>query len=83
MTPSPQAIFSAPAVRLGAPFGFECVAETTSAVDVNGAKATFGEGGEIIPHLYWRSGRVLYTVSGPLPAATLAAIARSLKPVGG
>ena len=59
MTPSPQAIFSAPAVGLGDPFGFECGAETTSTVDVNGAKATFGEGGEIIPHLYWRSGRVL------------------------
>ncbi len=52
-------------------------------VDVNAAKATFGQGGEIIPHLFWRSGRVLDTVSGPFPAATLAAIARSLKPVGG
>jgi hypothetical protein len=68
---------------LGDPFGFECGAETTSTVDVNGAKATFGQGGEIIPHLFWRSGRVLYTVSGPFPAVTLAAIARSLKPVGG
>lgn len=68
---------------LGDPFGFECGAETTSTVDVNGAKATFGQGGEIIPHLFWRSGPVLYTVSGPFPAATLAAIARSLKPVGG
>jgi hypothetical protein len=68
---------------LGDPFGFECGAETTSTVDVNGAKATFGQGVEIIPHLYWRSGGVLYTVSGPFPAATLAAIARSLKPVGG
>ena len=38
---------------------------------------------EIVPHLYWRSGRVLYTVSGPFPAATLTAVARSLQPVGG
>jgi hypothetical protein len=68
---------------LGDPFGFECGAETSSSVDVNGTKATFAQGGEIIPHLYWRSGKVLYTVSGPFPAATLSAIARSLKPVGG
>jgi hypothetical protein len=68
---------------LGDPFGFECGNEATSTVDVNGAKATFGQGGEIIPHLFWRAGKVLSTVSGPFPAATLAAIARSLKPVGG
>ncbi|HEU5211456.1 MAG TPA: hypothetical protein VFU10_01675 [Gaiellaceae bacterium] len=68
---------------LGDPFGFECGAETSSTIDVEGAKATFGQGGEIVPHLYWRSGRVLYTVSGPFPAPTLAAVARSLKPVGG
>jgi len=68
---------------LGDPFGFECGSETTSSVSVNGAKATFAQGGEIIPHLYWQSGHVLYTVSGPYPAATLAAVARSLKLVGG
>ncbi len=65
------------------PFGFECGSEQASAVDVGGAKATFASGAEIVPHLYWRSGRVLYTVSGPFPAATLAAVARSLEPVGG
>ena len=69
---------------LGDPFGFECGSEVRqSTVDVNGAKATFGSGAEIVPHLYWRSGNVLYTVSGPFPAATLAAVARSLEPVGG
>ena len=65
------------------PFGFECGSEQASTVDVNGAKATFASGAEIVPHLYWRSGNVLYTVSGPFPAATLAEVARSLKPVGG
>ena len=65
------------------PFGFECGSEQASTVDVGGAKATFASGAEIVPHLYWRSGRVLYTVSGPFPAATLAAVARSLEPVGG
>ena len=64
------------------PFGFECGSEQASTVDVDGAKATFASGAEIVPHLYWRSGRVLYTVSGPFPAATLAAVARSLEPVG-
>ena len=43
----------------------------------------YASGAEIVPHLYWRAGRVLYTVSGPFPAATLAAVARSLEPVGG
>jgi hypothetical protein len=65
------------------PFAFECGSEQASNVDVDGAKATYASGAEIVPHLYWRSGRLLYTVSGPFPAATLAAVARSLEPVGG
>jgi hypothetical protein len=55
----------------------------TETVDVGGVKATYASGAEIVPHLYWRSGRVVYTVSGPFPAATLGEVARSLEPVGG
>jgi hypothetical protein len=66
------------------PFGFECGSEQASKVDLGGGvKATYAAGAEIVPHLYWRAGRVLHTISGPFPAATLAAVARSLEPVGG
>ncbi len=63
------------------PFGVECGRLTTRQVSVSGAPATFGIGPEITPHLFWRDGAVLNTVSGPFPAATLVQIAESLTPV--
>jgi len=65
------------------PFGFECGVVRTERVSVGGVAATFGEGPEIVPHLYWRDGRVLHTVSGPFSKDTLVEIAASLAPVGG
>ena len=44
--------------------------------------ATYGAGPQTVPHLYWRSGRLLHTISGPYPKATLVRIAESLRPLG-
>ncbi len=72
--------------RLGAafpndPFGFECGVLRTQRVTIDGVQGTYGEGPEIVPHLYWRAGGVVHTVSGPFPRATLVEIAESLEPV--
>jgi hypothetical protein len=64
----------------GDPFGGECLFEYTSPVTVRGVQATYGIGAEIEPHLYWRQGNVLYTVSGPFPRRDLVTIANSLAP---
>ena len=50
-------------------------------VTVRGARGTFGVGTLIRPHLYWREGGVLLTLSGPFPAETLVQVADSLAPV--
>lgn len=63
------------------PFGVECGRLSSAQVSVAGLPATFGIGPEITPHVFWRDGAVLFTVSGPLPAATLVAIAESLTPI--
>jgi hypothetical protein len=63
------------------PFGFECGVLRTQRVMIDGVQATYGEGPEIVPHLYWRAGGIVHTVSGPFPRATLVAIAESLGPV--
>jgi hypothetical protein len=63
------------------PFGVECMRLSTRSVTVGGVPATFGIGPEIAPHLFWRDGALLHTVSGPFPAATLLEIAESLTPV--
>ena len=67
---------------LSNPFGFECGIVREQQVDVGAVRATYGEGPEIVPHLYWREGNVLHTISGPLPRAELVAIAESLERVG-
>ena len=65
----------------GDPFGAECVRQFTETARVaGGATATYATSTLTTPHLYWRNGRLLYTLSGPFPKATLAAIARSLAP---
>jgi hypothetical protein len=63
------------------PFGVECGRLSSTQVRVDGAPATFGIGPEITPHVLWRDGAVLHTVSGPFPMATLVRIAESLTPV--
>ena len=45
---------------------------------IGGARGWYGIGTDEPPHLYWRKGRLLYTVSGPFPKRDLLAIARSL-----
>jgi len=63
------------------PFGGECTFQFEEAATVRGVSARYGAGPSTPPHLYWREGRVLYTVSGPFPKADLVAIANSLAPV--
>jgi hypothetical protein len=63
------------------PFGVECGFQLESAVRVKGVPAAYGAGPEITPHVYWRRGKLLYTVSGPFPKKDLVAIAESLAPV--
>ncbi|MFN2470759.1 MAG: hypothetical protein ABR583_07170 [Gaiellaceae bacterium] len=67
---------------LSDPFGIECGFQVGGPVRVGGVQAFYGAGPEIAPHLYWRRGRLLYTVSGPLPKRDLVAIAESLEPLG-
>jgi hypothetical protein len=64
------------------PFGIECATFATEQVTVNGVTATFATGEATVPHLYWRDGPLLYTVSGPYPKDDLVAIAASLTKVG-
>lgn len=64
------------------PFGAECVFHFRERARVNGAAAVYGAGPETTPHLYWRAGRLLHTVSGPYPKSTLVRIAESLRPLG-
>ena len=67
---------------LSDPFGAECQFQFEERARVGGVPARFGTGPETTPHLYWRRGRLLYTVSGPFPKADLVAIAESLAPGG-
>ena len=67
---------------LSDPFGAECQFQFGERVRVGGVPARFGTGPETTPHLYWRRGRLLFTVSGPFPKADLIAIAESLAPAG-
>jgi hypothetical protein len=64
------------------PFGGECQPLQTEPVTVNGIAATYGTGQSTVPHIFWRDGSLLYTVSGPYPRDDLLAIAASLHKVG-
>ena len=74
---------AAPGDWPGPPLGRECRPLSTAATTVSGVPATFGISPEIPPHLYWRDGRLLYTLSGPFAKQTLRRIAESMKPVSG
>ena len=63
------------------PFGAECVRPFTEAATIGSAHGVYAAGPYTTPHLYWRSGRLLYTLSGPFPKNQLLAIARSLTPI--
>jgi hypothetical protein len=62
------------------PFGIECGFQFEERAAVGGKPARYALGESITPHLYWRDGPLLHTVSGPFPKATLVAIAESLTP---
>jgi hypothetical protein len=64
------------------PFGGECQPLRTEAVQIGSLTGTFGIGQNTVPHVYWRDGSLLYTVSGPYPRDDLVAIAASLRPLG-
>jgi hypothetical protein len=66
---------------LSDPFGAECRFQLEERAQVSGVRVRFGTGPDSTPHLYWRRGRLLFTVSGPFPKADLVAIAESLAPV--
>lgn len=63
------------------PFGAECGFQYEERARVGGLAARYATGPGIVPHLTWRAGRLLLTVSGPLPKRALVAIAESLAPV--
>ncbi len=65
------------------PYGDACERIPGTPASVGGVPAVYAAGGETVPHLYWRAGEVLHTISGPYPAATLVAVAESLVPVTG
>lgn len=62
------------------PFAGECANITQSDATVNGKPAKFGTGPLSMPHLYWRDGSALYTLSGPYPKDELVRIADSVSP---
>lgn len=63
------------------PFGIECVRQFTEVATIGSARGVYAASPYTTPHLYWRSGRLLYTLSGPFPKNQLLAIARSLTPI--
>jgi hypothetical protein len=63
------------------PFGAECQRLREEQVTVRGADAVFATAPGATPHLYWRKGKLLFTVSGPFPKDDLVAIAESLAPL--
>jgi len=63
------------------PFASECQPLTAVPVKVGAITATYALDGQTEPHLFWRDGAVLHTVSGPFPAPDLVAVAESLAPV--
>ena len=73
---------AAPQPWLSDPFGAECTFEHVEKASLGSVTATYGAAPEIVPHLYWRRGRFLFTVSGPFPKPDLVAIAASLRPLG-
>jgi hypothetical protein len=66
---------------IGDPFGRECEFQFGERVRVGGRAARYGIGPNIPPHVYWRDGRLLLTVSGALAKRELLAVAASLAPV--
>lgn len=63
------------------PFGGECSFELVEKASVNGKPALYGTRPGVQPHLWWRDGKLLLTVSGPFPKGVLVRIAESLAPV--
>ena len=63
------------------PFGAECGFQFEEPARVGGLAARYATGPGGMPHLTWRDGRILLTVSGPFPKRALVAIAESLAPV--
>lgn len=63
------------------PFGAECGFQFEEPARVGGLAARYATGPGGVPHLTWRDGSVLLTVSGPFPKRALVAIAESLAPV--
>jgi hypothetical protein len=63
------------------PFAVECVRQHGETARIGAARAVHAASASTTPHVYWRSGRLLYTLSGPFPNAQLAAIARFLRPI--
>lgn len=64
------------------PFGGECeTTHTTTPVSISGRPGQYTIGEERNARMWWRDGSTLYTLSGPMSAAQLTAIATSLTKV--
>jgi hypothetical protein len=63
------------------PYAGECQAMRITKVAVGTATAQYGLPERGMPHLWWRVGGVLYTLSGPYSSAQLVSIANSLQVV--
>ncbi len=66
---------------LADPFGHECQEVSQEPVTIGTGTGFFGTGPSSTPHLYWRDGSLLYTLSGPLPKEQLLQVAASLRKV--
>jgi hypothetical protein len=63
------------------PFGAECVSQEGSSTRIRGVPAFYAGSPQIVPHLYWQRGRILYALSGPLSKTQLVELASSLRPI--
>ncbi len=63
------------------PFSRTCIAMRRGRTTVGTRPARYGIGPDIVSHLWWREGSLLYTVAGPYPKRDLQAIAASLRKI--
>lgn len=65
------------------PFRGECSSAVTTDVMIGSNTAKYAQGETGSPHMWWRDGTTLYTLTGPFSVEQLATVARSLTPVPG
>lgn len=63
------------------PFAHECQAVEQEQVQIGTVTGTYGSGATSTPHLFWRDGPILYTLSAPVSKELLVRVAASLQKV--